>query len=385
MATVTVSGGNQPSFTYSGTANASLANSIAATLNSLFTGGLLHTATIGSGQTPPSPGGGTQNLLLTGGGTFDAKGYQYVSTNTDQPTTITGGTNLIGGDGSIVFSNTPGSTSTVVAGNGNDTFNLSGKYTAAGGNGMNYWDLSGSGAVSVGTGINNINATGPGADTIFAAADHKLTVVNGGPAGIEFVGNSVAGGGAMDSVFAGFGQVTVGSGADTAAFNGIVYGAANEGIYFDDPVAGSHSLLVAGAGNETLVAVYSKGNDVLVASSTPGTNDLLMGSVNATDYLLAGAGTDSLIGNGPGDMFFIFNAAQFGPGVKPTDLIYNANGGDTINLVGMDSLYGGAKGDAAQKVAAAFAGGSTTQVLKDGTTITFANTHGANGIHFISS
>jgi Ca2+-binding RTX toxin-like protein len=374
--TVSLPGANNTGVTatYTGVANSQLALSIANELAAFMSGRLLSVDSIAGGGSPPAPSG-LSELEVTSPGVVDGSGYAYVVDNSGGDLSINGGVNFVGQDGNISFTNDSNATSSVLAGNGNDTFNLSGTYSVAAGSGADQFNLSGSGEVSLGGGVNAIQIAA-GSDTIFAAADGSATLINGGGGSTFFyAGNTAAPN--LDAVYGGTGGSTL-------------VGGSNSVLYYASPAAGPAppALLVAGAGNETLFGAPSHGNDALWGSFVGGNNDLMFAGTG-NDALVGGSGNDTLVGGSGTDAFYVINAnitsALTGTQVTPgQDFIYNAHPGDYFALTGYDTLYGGAVGSgaAASAVRTALAS-SNTITLKDGTTVTFVG--GSNGITITSS
>lgn len=383
--TVPGANGTIVSNTFSGSANTALAQSIATTLNGLLTSGLLDVASVAGGSVAPGPpgprpGAATELEITSGGFVSVPAGYGFVVDGTQNANlSVVGGSNFFGGDGNISYTNAGKSAGDQIsAGNGSDTFNLSGIYTVAAGSGFDHYNLSGTGQVSLGGGSNQLSITG-GADTVFAGANPGQTGILGGSGSVFFVGG--------DSPTQVLDFVVGGTGGDT------LIGGANNVLVYASPTTGGASnpgaLLVAGAGNETLFGALSSTNDTLFANVLNHGNDLLAaGSGNVG--LVAGTGQDTLIGAGGNDTFYVTNVnllsaitkTALTPGV---DFLYNSHPGDTLALTGFDTLYGGAAGSgaAAKAIGASLAGGSSAVTLKDGTQITFVG--GANGINVISS
>ncbi len=379
MATITVPGANSTTVTstFTGPANTALAQSIATTLTALLASNALTVTNVAGGGTAPAPSGsGTNQLVITSGGVVSVpSGYGFVVDNSGNANlTVSGGSNFLGGNGNLSYTNVANGTGSIVAGNGSDTFNLSGAYTVASGNGNDRMNLSGTGVVSLGGGTNLVSLTG-GADTIFAAANAGQTGIVGGPGSVFFYGGN--------SATQTLDYVVGGSAGNT------VVGAANNVVVYASPSAGGASapgaLLVAGTGNETLYGAASITTDQFWGSFSGGNDLMVAGPGN--DAMVAGTGNDTLVGGTGNDVFYSISTNLLSvltkTTVKPgTDFIYNAHPGDTLALTGYDSLYGGA-GSAAASVNASLASGSSAITLKDGTSITFVG--GSNGTTVFSS
>jgi hypothetical protein len=373
--TVPGASGTTVTQTYNAEANSAVALSIASTLNSILSSGNLTVTSVSGGlAVPPPSGAGNNELELTSSGNYVVPaGYAYVVDNTSGgPITVSGANNFIGGNGDINFTNSLGRFDTVLAGNGNDTFNLSGNYAAAVGNGNNRFNLSGSGQVSLGGGFNFVSITG-GADTVFAGQN--------GVTGINGIHSSALTFYAANSTSPSLSVIVGGSGPNA------VFGAGNSNILYADSSSSASGALFAGAGNETLNAAPSSGNDQLWGTFQNGANDVMWAG-SGNDLLVAGAGGENaLIGGSGSDSFFVVNKALINSQLTPgTDFIFNANSKDSFFLVGYDTLYGGTAGSgaAAAAVSTELSGsGTNTVTLKDGTQVTFAG--GTNGIHFTST
>ncbi|HET6182912.1 MAG TPA: hypothetical protein VFA03_04890 [Acetobacteraceae bacterium] len=365
--TISVPGANHTTVfrTYTDAGNSALAQSIAATIATLTN--LTVSSVTGGGQVA-IPITSPQGLEFSGTGSYTVpSGYAYAVDNVSPAALAVsmGGGVFIGGDGNIGFTNAPGASDTVLAGNGNDTFALSGRYQVAAGTGADTYSLGGTGVVSLGGGVNAVTIT-TGADTVFASSGNKGLAINGAGGALFYYGSNTPGV-VVDTIAGGTGGSTV-------------VGGNNEAIAFIGNAAASiPGLLVAGGGNETLVAANSPGRDLIFGSAVSGTSDVLLASNLNSSSLVGGAGSDSLVGGAAPTTFFINN------GLKGNDFIYNANGADTLALTGFDSLpaYSSVPGGAATVVKAALAT-SNTVTLADGTKITFAGA-GANGISIFSS
>src|SRR5579883_2332701 len=131
--TISVPGANHTTVfrTYTDAGNSALAQSIAATIATLTN--LTVSSVTGGGQVA-IPITSPQGLEFSGTGSYTVpSGYAYAVDNVSPAALAVsmGGGVFIGGDGNIGFTNAPGASDTVLAGNGNDTFALSGRYQVA--------------------------------------------------------------------------------------------------------------------------------------------------------------------------------------------------------------------------------------------------------------
>lgn len=389
---VTVPGADGTVITYIYTgANSLSANQISVALAGYAANGLLAVEIVaGGGTVPPASSNVVNALELTSSGTFQVpSNYGYVlDGSTDGTLSVSGGTNFLGGNGAISYTNSGVGTSLIVTGNGPDTFNLSGGYLVAAGSGSNQFNLDGVGQVSLGGGSNFVRIEG-GADTISAANIAGGTGIIGGEGSVFFQGGDNPS--QVNNVIVGGTQGTT-----------IVGGQNSVNIYGSPTTGGAHNpgaVLLAGDGNQTLFGAPSQTNDALWGSFGNSYSDLLVaGSGNAA--LIAGNCVQSLIGGSGTDTFYVISSevvsalthTSVSPGI---DILYTTRAGETLALLGFDSLYGAAgSGAAAAFVESSLAAGSravslfvapdaNSVTLKDGTTIVFAT--GTNGVNFASS
>ena len=122
----------------------------------------------------------------------------------------------------------------------------------------------------------------------------------------------------------------------------------------------------AGSGSETINAGFSSANDSLSGGGVAGSAVSMVGGVGS-DTLGAGAGTDTMTGNGGNNLFF-FNQAVIA-GNAPTDIVTDFNTSDSVLLAGYGSSAAGAA-----LAGATSSGGNTTLTLSDNTKITFIGT-----------
>lgn len=381
MALVTVpgAGGTVVSNSYNEPGNFALATQISGRLSGFAANGTLTVTSVAGGSAvPPATGSFVNALEVTSGGVFSVPAsYGYVlDGSSNGAVSVNGGTSFFGGGGLISYTNSGQGTSLVTVGDGTNSLNLSGAYFAASGNGFNTYKLSGIGQVSLGGGSSQINISS-GADTVYAGANPGQTGIIGGSGSVYFVGGNSA---------SQIGNVIVGgTGGDT-----VLGGANSLNVYASPSTGGANNpgaFLAAGSGNETLFGAQSQTNDGLWGSFGGGNDLLAAGTGNAA--LVAGSGVQSLIGGSGTDNFYVINSqfvsALMGTNVSPaTDFIYNTRAGETVSLVGFDSLYGAAGSGAAAAFVRSIVGtGSNVVILKDGTTIGFVT--GTNHVSFASS
>ena len=382
MATITVPGASSGTIatTFTGTSNTALATSIANTLSSILASGSLSVTTVsGAGGTVPPPSlTGVNELVITSPGVVTVPGgYNYVvdASGGTEPLAVFNATNFLGGNGPIQVTSSGGS---VVTGDGNDVFNMSGSYSVASGTGNNQYNLAGTGQVSLGGGLSLINIVS-GADTIFAGASPGVTGLVGNAGSVFFYA------GEATTNTASF--ITGGSAGDTivgAANNTIIYASASPSTA-GGSVRGA--LLVAGSGSETIYGVPSQTNDVIYGSFSGDASDLLWAG-SGNDALVAGSGNESLVGGRGTDTFYVANSSLLstiaGTTITPgKDTIFLTHPGNNLALTGFDTLYGAGPGGAAASVRTALASGSGAVTLKDGTTITFVGS--TTGLNIVSS
>lgn len=378
MATITVPGGgsNTVSTTFTGTSNTALAQSIANTLSAILSSGSLNVATVPGigGTVPPPSASGVNQLVITSPGVVSVPGgYTYVvdASGGASPLAVIGAPNFLGGNGPLQVTGIGGS---VVTGNGDDVFNMSGAYTVAAGGGNDQYNLAGTGQVSLGGGLSLINIV-TGADTIFAGASPGTTGLVGNSGSVFFYAGPAS---ANTADF-----ITGGSAGNT------IVGAANNTVIYASSLAAGASapgaLLVAGAGNETIYGAPSRSNDLFYGSFSGDANDLLWAGAG-NDALVAGSGNQSLVGGSGTDTFYVANTSLLSTISNTTvtpgkDTIFLESGSNNLALVGYDTLYGGVPGGASTAVKAALATGNSAVTLRDGTTLTFVgNTSGLNVI-----
>ncbi len=297
-------------------------------------------------------------------------GYSFVVDDSNGANlTITGGQNLLGGSGDIVFSNIPGpSTDIITAGDGTDSISLAAgsSYDAALGNGADTFSAAGTGTLQGGSGF-NVFAISAGADTILAGAG-SLDSVSGGNGATDFV----AGTNSQALIEGGTGGTTI-------------MGAANGAVFYSNTSGPNvpSTLLVAGAGNETLWAANATGTELLYADRASGGADSLVGGAGVNAFV-PGTGNDTMLAASLNNVFYFVNGQAGG-----ADVIQDFGGNDMLALVGYDTVAGSAPDGAAQTAlhGAIATSAGVTLTLPDRTTITFAGLTSTDQLaqHIVSS
>jgi Ca2+-binding RTX toxin-like protein len=370
--TVTVPGASGTSIPnpYSTPSNLAIAQSISSMLFAEQQNGTLFVQDSNENPGPVPPGDvGEIAVTVPGGGLVTVPaGYSYtaIDQSVTGSVTVAGGGSLFAGnqavtyygaaspelvliaagDGNDLISMPPGSMYEIGLGNGNDTVNANGSGTVTGGDGNNLFSVGSTGSQNVvnSNGSNDTIVASGGAATINTYGADPL--VKGGPGQLVYLGEApgnptITGGTGQETLFAGAGQdLTYLDGSTTT------------------PGA---NILAAGAGNETLDAGGATTGVQLAAGKG---SDVIIGS-QAGDTFYGGAGFATMTGNGGSEIFMFGNTATHTGG---TDIITDFSSSDMFEVSG----YGANAAQAALN-AAAVAGGSTTVMLSDKTTITFLN------------
>jgi len=216
--------------------------------------------------------------------------------------------------------------------------------------------LSGVGQVTLSGGGNSVTVMG-GADTIFATPGAPANTIRT-YGSLLFYGADAAR--QTVDLLSGFGATTL-------------VGAANNVMVRQDRATNAGTMMVAGAGNETLFGAASSAIDQYWGSFQGGDDVMFAGS--GTDILVGGTGADTMVGGSGTDVFYVVSAKAIGAMTNATvtpgqDVIANAQPGDTLALTGFDALYGvSGSGAAARFVSASLASGASAVTLADGTTI----------------
>jgi len=401
--TVTVRGvANQTiSLSYDVTANANLAQKIAAAISAGVTAGTVTPYQVspwsGKGSTPPAPpvitkGTGEFIQAVNGASLLPAK-YDDVIVSAASAT-ISGngdaGVQVLVGAGNLSFlaSTISGGSGTIVGGGGNNYVSLPapdlGSWLIDLGNGANTVVASnrGNDTINVGSGVNKITLGagqdlvttqgsgtiygGSGSATISASATNcppTSLVVQGGSGNLLFLASNNA------TVFGGTGSVSVTGGSGTE----VIYGGAAGSNSLQ---AGTGAVSLFGAGNGDQLFAAGSQAQLLVAGNG---NETLNGSgASGADTFVGGAGTDHIIGNTKNDTFELGKGTEliqaFGTAANVFEFVASTAGG-AATVTGLTSssqiqivLSGyGPKNTVSQAVS----GGNLTVSLSDGSKITF--------------
>jgi hypothetical protein len=329
-----------------------------------------------SGGTLTAIDHGIMNITATGGASY-VVGAEAGSLVTFAATSSADAT-LVGGAGSMIVA---GQVNGLLLGGaaGGNAIATSGSATIIGGGDGDVLTLAGKGSIIGGAGAETLVGLGDVSGNIFlgGSGPEVMRSGTGGSLLIAGAGDTSIDSNGRDTIVAGAGAVTVqahgtgaqaygGSGALTFLNGGgasTVMGAAAMTVSGGDGggfyVAGSAggSLLMAGAGNATLVG--------------GGNGDVLQGG-SGYAFLLAGPGAETLQG-GSGFTVFTFQ---------------NGTGGDKV-VTGWDAahdaiaLRGFGDGPLAGLTGFASAGGDMALTLADGTHVTFVGTPGLGAASFI--
>jgi serralysin len=253
---------------------------------------------------------------------------------------------------------TSGSNASVVGGSAElDVTDKGSGDTIAAGTAAAFVTLAGSGALvssGVGSAGASLSVIDHGtSDTIVAGSAFTAVTtsggsfVQGGTGQLNFVGgtgpSTIVGGSGDSSVFGGTGMTSLVGGNGGA-------------VTYVNTTSGG--LFYAGRlGNETIDASLSKGVNTIYGSGDPSGHNLLVGGVG-TDYINAGAGSDTMVGNGGANTFFFFKTVV---GPSANDFISDFSSRDNVLLVGYGPGF-----------TTSTTGGSTTITLSDNTKITFS-------------
>jgi Ca2+-binding RTX toxin-like protein len=281
---------------------------------------------------------------------------------------------VIGGSSTLNVTVT-GTADTIQAGSGSSTVVSGGSGTLING---------GSGPLVVmESGTGNTITGGSGATTVTAST---ATFVAGGSGGLTFVGGlgtaTVVGGGGVDTVTPGAGglifnvgtsnNATVNSGSGTVS----IFGAPGTTVNLVGTIGGSAGqpdYAVAGEGSETLNASGSAASDWLSVNTTVTSSATTMIAGSGNDTLIAGlaAGSTTMTGGSGSDAFVFFKQAVGGA----HDVINDFTASDSVFIEG----YGPGSASALQNASSVSANGLTL-TLSDGTTVTFSNLTGQHAL-----
>jgi Ca2+-binding RTX toxin-like protein len=302
MATVTVAGahGQVVTLTFDTTANAILAQKLAAAITAGVQAHTILPAVDTDGPPPPLPPGATGEFVQTKDGlTILPSGYKAVVDTAHEAVIFGSGDNgesVLSSIGDLTFIATGGS-GTVAAGGGDNRIIVPP-------------DDAGAWSINTGNGDDSVLALGGGNDTINAGGGHNIIILGSGKDLVQSTGD--------DTVFAGSGQETISAFGMTSD---VVYGNASD------------LFLVATDGSATVFG--GSGSDTFFGGKG---SDLVYGGTGGNNLLFAGTGAATLFGGGNGDTLF-------GAGSHPQEL--HAGGGNEtlVGGSGADTFYGGSGAD----------------------------------------
>jgi Ca2+-binding RTX toxin-like protein len=268
-----------------------------------------------------------------------------------------------------------GNASAIVGTTGNDTISATGgSDTIVGGTGNNLLSASGTGNVIIGGGTDTISATGLN-DTVIGSGSTNLTFV-GGASTVTIIGGS-----GTNSVTPGSGGVVFESGSGTATVNAgagpaTLFGSsgANMNLVNGNGTGSAPNYAVGGSGSETLNASNSTGAVWLSVNSSVTSSSATMIAGSGNDTLIAGVagGSTTMTGGSGADAFVFFKQAAGGA----HDVINNFTASDSVYIEG----YGPGSAGLLQATSSVGAGGLTL-TLSDGTSVTFSNLTSASSLN----
>jgi len=236
-------------------------------------------------------------------------------------------------------------------GGGNVLVATGGATTVLGGLGGSDTLVAGGGTSMLAATPNDLVFASAGNSTVFGAASGSDTLVGGDSGSATLVGSTgddaMWGGLGQDILFGGTGNETLGGGAGNTT---VVAGTGASTL-----VGGSGNQVFVGAASGQATAFSGTGNSVLF---TGGENMLavLQNQPGTTDTVVLQSGNATIWGGAGADVYDVINGTAGGnaliEGFKP--------GTDMVNLYGYNSA------------SVYYAGGNTSLVLSDNTTITFA-------------
>jgi hypothetical protein len=335
----------------------------------------------GTGSGTMSGGFGINTFVESGGASYliNSQGFQDTIRAGDGATTVNsnGPGAVVSGGGGALFANLAGTGATLTGGGGAVSATVSGDSSLViGGGGALGASVSGTGDTIVGGGaVGSVTLSGSKALVVDSVA--AMSVLDKGTAdtidaGQSFTsvtapgGSFVQGGSGPLNFVGGSGPSTiVGATGGSTVFGGtgltsIIGGPGGATTYVNTTPGGL--FYAAGKGSETLDASLSKGSSTVYGGADATGRNLLIGGPNA-DFINAGASSDTMVGGGGANWFYVFKAAV---GPAANEVISDFSAIDTLALVG----YGPDAG--ANAIAGATtANGSTTITLSDNTKITF--------------
>jgi Ca2+-binding RTX toxin-like protein len=359
VTTVTVAGGDgtHAVIDYDSAAYAALASSL---LN-----GSVATVVDASGNYMMGPGGPLDTAI----GPQGAGETITVTAVDDNPAT---GQVMLVGDGTNLTLNAPVGSGTIIAGSGNDMFDLTGPdsgvwnvYTGPSGSVV---DAGNGGGFVVMDGADTVNA-GAGPETVFGAAASGGQIT-GGSGTLLYAGgtgpSTITAGSGLTIGFGSTGATTYTLGTGPAVLVGgpgamtvnggtgqtQVFGTSGSTVTFAGP--SDNNVLVAGDCNETLDGSGTTGADVFFAGA--GNDQITGGSGN--DTLFGGTGSATLTGGQGATIFAFVDQAD---GVARQDTIVDFSSADRLELIDGLTVAG-------QQVSS----GNLVVMLSDNTQLTFA-------------
>ena len=269
--------------TFNSSANASLAQYVAAAIQSGIAGGSVLAEASAYGSPPSIPVGKTGEWVETAPTpTTLTTRYDYIVDASTTTANITGpgdsNVQVIAGSGNLTFNPALGS-GTLIAGDGNDNFTVSSVSSGA-------WNIY------LGDGADTVKVLNGGNDTISTGVGHDSLLLGSG--------NSTVSTSGTDTITGTTGAETV-----TASGTDLVYGGA------------SRLNFLSTAGGATVYG--GTGSDTVTGSTGP---DYFQGGSGGNNSLTAGSGAATLIGGGSGDQLFANGAGA--------QILYAGSGNETL-------------------------------------------------------
>jgi Ca2+-binding RTX toxin-like protein len=360
--------------TYNSSANASLAEYVAAAIQAGIGGGSVLAESSAYGIAPSIPVGKTGEWVetLTTPTTLATR-YDYI-VDAAANANITGpndsNVQVIAGSGNLIFNPSLGAGS-LIAGDGNDNFTVSSVGSGA-------WTVilgDGTDTVRVLNGANDSISTGIGHDSILLGSGHSTVNTSGtdtitattGSETVTASGSDLVYGGASKLNFlatAGGATVYGGSGSDTVT--------GHSGPDYFQGGSGGNNSLTGGTGAATLIGggggdqLFARGSGAQILYASSGNETLSGGSATGADTFVGGVGHTTIAASASATNTFEFLSSVSGG----TDIVQGLSLASQVKI----HLSGyGAGVETAALAGQNNTGGSTTIGLGDGTTITFQN------------